>query len=190
MVILINGIMMSVWYYRAHYSIYDIMMSTKFQDAIRPRSSTNPSPAGEAVTELILSLFRVNNLLLTAGDRLVQGLGLTSARWQVLGAIAYADRPQPVAWLARDMGANRQNVQRIINDLNEAGLVTFQINPHHRRAQLVVLTDKGKQAFDAAMRLQGPWVKDLVQGLAPKDIKTAHGVLTTLRQRLDGKGAA
>ncbi|HTX04914.1 MAG TPA: helix-turn-helix domain-containing protein, partial [Steroidobacteraceae bacterium] len=77
------------------------------------------------MTDLILNLFRLNNVLLTAGDRLVHGLGLTSARWQVLGAIAYADRPQPVAWLARDMGANRQNVQRIINDLNEAGLVTF-----------------------------------------------------------------
>jgi len=155
-----------------------------------PQSSTKPSPAGQAATDLILNLFRVNNLLLTAGDRLVDGLGLTSARWQVLGAIAYAERPQPVAWLARDMGANRQNVQRIINDLNEAGLVTFQANPHHRRAQLVVLTDKGKQTFDAAMRLQGPWVNGLVQGLAVKDIKNAHDVLATLRERLNGKNEA
>lgn len=181
---------MSVWYDAVDGCTYDIMMSSEFRDATVPRSSTKLSPAGEAVTELILDLFRVNNVLLTAGDRLVQGLGLTSARWQVLGAIAYAERPQPVAWLARDMGANRQNVQRIINDLNEAGLVIFQTNPHHRRAQLVVLTDKGKQTFDAAMRLQGPWVNDLVQGLTLKDIKTAHGVLTALRQRLDEKGAA
>jgi len=155
-----------------------------------PQSSIKPSPAGEAATDLILNLFRVNNLLLTAGDRLVDGLGLTSARWQVLGAIAYADRPQPVAWLARDMGANRQNVQRIINDLNEVGLVAFQTNPHHRRAQLVVLTDKGKQTFESAMRLQVPWVNRLAQGLAVKEIETAHRVLTTLRQRLDGKDEA
>ena len=155
-----------------------------------PQSSNKQSPAGEAATDLILNLFRVNNLLLTAGDRLVDGLGLTSARWQVLGAIAYADRPQPVAWLARDMGANRQNVQRIINDLNGAGLVAFQTNPHHRRAQLVVLTDKGKQAFESAMRLQAPWVNQLVQGLAVKEIESAHRVLRTLRERLDGKGEA
>src|SRR3974377_210520 len=98
-----------------------------------PQSSNKQSPAGEAATDLILNLFRVNNLLLTAGDRLVDGLGLTSARWQVLGAIAYADRPQPVAWLARDMGANRQNVQRIINDLHREGLVAFAPNPPPRR---------------------------------------------------------
>ena len=28
------------------------------------------------------------------------------------------ERPQLIAWLARDMGANRQNVQRIVNDPN------------------------------------------------------------------------
>jgi hypothetical protein len=61
-------------------------------------------------------------------------LGLTCARWQVLGAIVAAECPQPVAWLARDLGANRQNVQRIIYDLHKDGLVAFEPNPHHRRA--------------------------------------------------------
>ncbi|HXY76691.1 MAG TPA: MarR family transcriptional regulator, partial [Steroidobacteraceae bacterium] len=101
--------------------------------------NTKRTPVGDAVTNLVLDLFRLNNLLLTAGDRLVAELGLTSARWEILGALAAADHPQPVAWLARDMGANRQNVQRIINDLEKAGLVVFEPNPHHRRAQLVVL---------------------------------------------------
>ncbi len=148
--------------------------------------NTKRKSTAEAVTGLILNLFRLNNLLLTAGDRLVEGLGLTSARWQVLGAIAIADRPQPVAWIARDMGANRQNVQRIINDLSEAGLVAFQKNPHHRRAQLVILTGRGAEIFDAAMRLQTPWVDNLAQGLSIKDIETAHRLMLTLRQRLDG----
>lgn len=53
-----------------------------------------------------------------------------------------AAHPQPVTWLARDRGANRQNVQRIVNDLHKEGLVTFEPNPHHRRAQLVALTEK------------------------------------------------
>jgi DNA-binding MarR family transcriptional regulator len=52
-----------------------------------------------------------------------------------------------VAWLARDLGANRQNVQRIINNLHKDGLVVFAVNPHHRRAQLAVLTEKGKQVL-------------------------------------------
>ena len=142
--------------------------------------------AGEALTALILDLFRLNSRMLASGDRLVAELGLTSARWQVLSAVDTAERPQPVAWLARDLVANRQNVQRIVNDLHEDGLVAFETNPHHRRAQLVVLTDKGKQALNAAARLQVPWVNDLSEGLLVKDIKIFHQVITALRRKLDG----
>jgi DNA-binding MarR family transcriptional regulator len=146
---------------------------------------TRRTPAGTALTDLILDLFSLNNRMLTAGDRLVADLGLTSARWQVLGTIVEADRPRPVAWIARDMGANRQNVQRIVNDLQKEGLVAFEPNPHHRRAQLVVLTGKGKRAFEAAMRLQTPWINNLSEGLLIKDIKTVHRVVTALRKKLE-----
>jgi len=145
------------------------------------------TPGGEALTNLVLDLFRLNNQLLAAGDRLVAPLGLTSARWQILGAIVAADYPQPVAWLARNLGANRQNVQRIVNDLEKEGLVAFEPNPHHRRAQLVVLTKKGKRTFDSAMRLQAPWSDRLSEGVPVKDLETAHRVLLTLRQNLTGK---
>ena len=142
--------------------------------------------AGEALTKLILDLFRLNSRISADGDRLVADLGLTSARWQVLGAIVAAERPQPVAWLARDLGANRQNVQRIVNDLEGEGLVAFRTNPHHRRAQLVVLTDDGRKAYDAAMRLQAPWINNLADGLAVGDISTMHGVIMALRKKLEG----
>ena len=148
------------------------------------------TPEGEAMTGATLDLFRLVSLLLTSGDRLVAHLGLTSARWQVLGAIIASERPQPVAWLARDMGANRQNVQRIINDLHAEGLVAFDENPHHRRAQLVTLTAKGRQTFDAAMRLQAPWINRLSRDLSLKDVQTFHRVIVALRQRLEtGAGA-
>ncbi len=148
-------------------------------------TKTKRTPAGAALTGVILDLFRLTTRMLTAGDKLVADLGLTSARWEVLGAIVEADRPQPVAWLARDLGAYRQNVQRIINNLHEEGLVAFEANPHHRRAQLVVLTDKGKQTFDAAMRLQAPWVNNLSEGLSVKDIETMHRIIIALRQKLE-----
>ncbi|MBR0786132.1 MarR family winged helix-turn-helix transcriptional regulator [Bradyrhizobium iriomotense] len=151
-------------------------------------SKTKRTPPGEALTGLVLDLFRANGLLLTAGDRLVATLGLTSARWQILGAIVAAERPEPVAWLARNLGANRQNVQRIVNDLERDGLVVFEVNPHHRRAQLVVLTEKGQQIFDAAGRLQAPWVNGLADGLSVKEIETAHRVISALRDRLEETG--
>jgi DNA-binding MarR family transcriptional regulator len=151
-------------------------------------STTQRTPAGEALTGLVLDLFRVNSLLLTTGDRLVAHLGLTSARWQILGAICSAERPEPVAWLARNLGANRQNVQRIVNDLHKNGLITFMPNPHHRRAQLVALTDKGRQKLDATKSLQARWINSVANGLEVEKIRAAHRVIAALRRRLEGNG--
>ena len=139
----------------------------------------------EALTELILNMFRTNNATLAWGDRIVSPLGLTSARWQILGAIVQAERHQPVAWLARDLGANRQNVQRIVNDLEKDGLVSFELNPHHKRAQLVVLTSKGQHIYESAIRVYDPLVEALAEGLTVEDIRTARRVLSVLRTKLE-----
>ena len=141
--------------------------------------------AGEAATELILEVFRLNGRLLVSGDRLVAPLGLTSARWQVLGAIALAEQPQPVAWLARSMGLNRQGVQRLVNEMIDDKLVETRPNPHHRRAHHVVLTKRGREAYEAAARLQAPWVTNVVKGLSRDEIATALRVAATLRVRLE-----
>jgi len=87
------------------------------------------------------------------------------------------------------MGANRQNVQRIVNDLDRAGLVTFETNPHHRRAQLVVLTDQGRQTYDAAMRLQAPWVATLADGIPASEIEAAARVLSRVHEKLSARGS-
>jgi DNA-binding MarR family transcriptional regulator len=64
--------------------------------------------------------------------------------------------------------------------------VTFAPNPHHRRAPLVVLTDKGRDTFDAATRLQAPQANDLADGLSIADIRTADRVIAALRGKLQG----
>ncbi|SPH20202.1 Transcriptional activatory protein BadR [Ascidiaceihabitans donghaensis] len=140
---------------------------------------------GEAVTALILDVFRLNGRLLIEGDRLVSGLGLTSARWQILGAIAYADQPESVAAHARTMGVHRQGVQRIVNEMHKEGIIGFEPNPHHKRAHLVVLTQKGKTLYEAAILRQNPWVNELSTGLSLDDLMTAQKVIDLLRTRLE-----
>ncbi len=145
------------------------------------------TPAGKAATNLILETFRCNGRLLSAGDKLVAKLGLTSARWQVLGAIALSPAAEPVARLARNMGLHRQGVQRIVNELEKEGLVAFRPNPHHRKANLVILTGRGRKIYEEAERLQIPWVNGLSDGIAADDIVRAIRVLKSLRQRLEEK---
>jgi DNA-binding MarR family transcriptional regulator len=49
-----------------------------------------------------------------------------------------------------------------------------------------VLTEKGRQRFDAAKRLQAPWINSISAGLSVKDIDTVQRVMTALRKRLEG----
>jgi len=143
------------------------------------------TPAGEAATRLFADLIRVRNLLSVTGDRVVEKVGLTSARWSILREIAEAHETHPVASLARILGTQRQTVQRIVNDLREDGLVTFKANPHHRQAQLVALTDKGKRTLNAAWRLQVPEANKIASRTTVKELESAHRVIVVLRKELE-----
>ena len=61
----------------------------------------------------------------------------------------------------------------------------MEANLHHRRARLVVLTDRGKRAVEAAMDLQAPWVNDLANGFLVRDIGTVRRVVMALRKKLE-----
>ena len=92
----------------------------------------------------------MNGRLVETGNHLVRDAGLTTAWWQVLGALGYSIVPLPVAHIARNMGLARQSVQRVVDLLEKDGLVRLEQNPHHRRAKLVVLTPTGRDALAAA----------------------------------------
>jgi DNA-binding MarR family transcriptional regulator len=138
-----------------------------------------------SLTDLIIGVFRLNGALLVSGDALVGDLGLTSARWQVLGAIALSPVPLPVAHLARNMGLTRQAVQRSVDEMRNDGLVRLDPNPHHRRAMLVTMTELGSSAYRAASERQERWADVLAAGLSPEDIEAASLLTRELQRRLE-----
>lgn len=143
------------------------------------------TPEGAAITDLILAVFRLNGHLLEAGDRLTGALGLTSARWQVLGAIKEEGRPLTVAQIGRRMGLTRQNVQRIANDLAKLGFVTFEPNPDHKRAKLAALTPDCIATLEKLDEVQAAWANGLARGLRAPDIKRATAMLGEIAGRCE-----
>lgn len=97
------------------------------------------------LTDLVLSTFRLTGFFLHAADGLTAGSGLTTARWQVLGAVLH--ERLTVATVARNMGLTRQSVQRVADALVEEGLCQFFPNPAHRRAKLLASTDRGLKSI-------------------------------------------
>src|SRR6266508_1124561 len=143
------------------------------------------SPAGEAATQVILALFRANGRLLAAGDRLTADEGLTSARWQVIGAIALADRALTVPQIARRMGLTRQSVHATVNRLVRDGLTELAPNTDHRRSQLVRLTEGGRAKYSVIDRRQAEWVNRLAGKIGRSDLETAGRVIDELSRRLE-----
>ena len=133
---------------------------------------------------LVISVFRLNGALLSAGDRLVADLGLSSARWQVLGASATAPLPLTVAHIARNMGLARQTVRITVRELEASGFVRLAPNPHHQRAHLVVPTPAGERAYAAAAERQADWAKGITRHLNEVMMTGAAEVLQVMLLQL------
>jgi DNA-binding MarR family transcriptional regulator len=130
---------------------------------------------GDAVSELVIHVFRLNGLLIAAGDSMARPAGQTSARWRVLAAIDEA--PLSVAQIARAWWLTRQSVQRVADVLVRDGLAIYEDNPNHRRAKLVRITPQGLTTLRAIRTRQRAWADALGSELREADIRAANAVL-------------
>lgn len=140
------------------------------------------TPKGEILTSVILETFRLNGEMLSAGNKLTKPLGLTSARWQVMGAIDLAGQPMTVAQIARRMGLARQGVQRIVNDLVMLGMLCVETNIDHKRAPLISISDAGQAVMIEVNEAQATWINKLSKGFSEHRLKQALKVLEEIRQ--------
>src|SRR5690606_10658343 len=121
-----------------------------------------------------------NGVLLHWGDQLVAPLGLTSARWQMLGAIALAGTPLTAPQIAEAMGVTRQGAQKQLNRLLEQGLVEARPNPAHRRSPLYVLTPQGLALYRQADALWAAQAVELAALIPSAQVHAATGTLETM----------
>lgn len=144
-----------------------------------------PNAFAHPATILTLETFRLNGALLALGDAIAAPVGLTSARWQVMGTIAEAQGALPVASLARNMGLVRQSVQRIVNDMVALGLLRLGPNPHHKRANLVQLTDRGMALFEEVNVRWLAVADPLLADLGSAEAERGAAFLRRLRDRVE-----
>jgi len=139
---------------------------------------------GRALGRLIFEALRLGNALVVRGNELMAPLGLTSARWQVLGTVALLPEPETVAGIARSLSLTRQSVQRVVNELEGDGLLRLVENPGHKRARLVVLTPSGRRAFAATERARIRWTEAMATDLSGHDFAAVERTLQSLRTRV------
>lgn len=134
---------------------------------------------------LSFAVFRTHNGLIAVGDRITAPYDLTSARWQVMGAVALSGQPLTVAQIARVMGLSRQAVQRIVNELEKQGMLALADNPAHKRARLADLTDGGRAAYDGIIRQWKLVSQEILTALDSGATEAATATLEALKDQLD-----
>jgi DNA-binding MarR family transcriptional regulator len=135
------------------------------------------TPAGDALTALVLPVFELNGEFLAAAETMTRPVGLTPAWWQVLGATL--DAPLPVAEIARRVGLGlaRQSVQRVADLLVEQGWARYRDNPAHRRAKLVEPTDAGRRAVTRLAAAQHAWADAVGGTVGEEELIAALSIL-------------
>lgn len=140
---------------------------------------------GELLTEIILETFKLNGLLITEGDQLIQTLGMSSARWKILGAMSESATPMTVPDIARMMGQSRQAVQRLVNEMKKEGLIETQANPNHKRSKQLVLTESGRQMYADIMHQYIPWINAIGEEFNRDELALVASVLLKLINQLE-----
>ncbi len=152
------------------------------QHAVKLYKSAPRSPAGDALSRLIVQVLRLGGLLTAAGDALAKPAGQTSARWQVLAGADHA--PSTVAQIARSLGLARQSVQRVADLLEREGLAVYEDNPDDQRARLLRLTPRGRSALGTIQKAQRTWANALGARIGETDLRHAAEVLERLAAAL------
>ncbi len=111
--------------------------------------SSKQSELSEAITDLVITIFRLNGALIEQGDRQTAPFGLRGAQWQVMGAIACNQTPMNAPQIARFIGITRQAVQKQLKILLKKEMISCCPNPNNERSPLYVLTAKGQEKTDA-----------------------------------------
>jgi len=143
------------------------------------------SPKRKLFLDLVRAIFRLNGLLLADGDRMAEGVGLTSARWKVIGIVALTSSGVTVPGIARALGQSRQAVQRITDVMQTDGLVRYETNPRHKRSSLVQLTDHGQQVYNELRSVQDPWAIGHTEDTSVEELESALRLMQRLINRME-----
>ena len=150
--------------------------------SVPPRADWPEPPrlteAGELLTDVVLTTFRLNARLMDAAQEMAVAGGLTAAWWQVLGGVL--DQPRSVAEIGRRMGMTRQGVQRVADLLVERGLAEYRANPAHRRAKLLACTEAGYWAIRRISLVQQPFADRVGGAVGPDRLQEALATMQSL----------
>lgn len=142
---------------------------------------TEPHAALQALIREIRTAF---NQMKDLAERLHADLGITPSMRAVLEAFVQ-QAPRTVPEVAREKGVSRQHVQTVANTLVEAGLLTPEDNPGHKRSPSYRPTEEGSRLFAEIRAREAAPLAQLAAALPSSEIAQATRILARMNESLE-----
>ena len=135
-----------------------------------------PDDAAEQIAALLDGIVRRQRRASREGF----GESVTHGQFRVLRTLDRADRALRLSELAAQLGIVPRSATSVVDDLEAAGLVARQPDPHDRRATLVDLTPNGRQILNTLREKR----RDVMVSQLSRLTDTEQRTLAHLLQRL------
>lgn len=133
----------------------------------------------------------VGRLLRRRVDHKAQALGLTSAQWRVLSAVARTEmlnqEPLNQATLADQMDMEPITLSRHVDRMEAAGLIERRPDPSDRRAYRLFLTEAARPLVADFRAVAFECVNSAIVGVTDAEIDLVTDVLSRIRANLVAK---
>lgn len=131
-------------------------------------------------------LAQVSRMLRRNFDERARGIGVTRPQWQVLG-ILNRNPGIKQGGLAEILEVEPITAGRMIDRLQEAGLVERRPDPADRRAWRLYLTDRGMDQLDQLRPAGLETLNALMEGIGEQDQQLLLAMLERMRNNLSAK---
>jgi len=116
--------------------------------------------------------------------RLRERFGISLARFDYMAQLFRYKNGLKMRALSRYLMVTGGNVTGLTDELERDGLVMREASPDDRRAWIVNLTPKGREAFAAMAAEHEQWILELLDGLDKTAVDQLYGHLGALRVHL------
>ena len=139
--------------------------------------------------ELAWEIGETSRMMRRYYDRRAAALGVTTAQWRVIAHLGHSPGLKQVE-LAERLDVEPITACRIVDRLEEAGLVERQRDPEDRRAWRLVLTDKAQPIYTKLGELAEEMAAEAFEGFSIEELEAARAKLARVRENVSRAEAA
>lgn len=134
-----------------------------------------------ALTEDIATLTRK---MRTVFDNIVRKQGLTLARARILQKLRASGAGASQRTLADELEIEGPTLVRLLDHLEDLGMIARLAVEGDRRAKQIVLTEEGREMADAVEEISSGFRSNLLRDIDPSEVESARQVVERMHRNL------